>query len=101
VPAPGGRQLQPDAARSALLDAGLLAEVYIRITRGQHSLVIDAGVPTAAQTASQAIDSAIFDLIAVEADDAEAAPYAAMLVELEKACDGMPVWRVAIEVAMA
>jgi len=27
----------------ALLDAGLLAEVYIRMTRGQNSLVIDAG----------------------------------------------------------
>ncbi|TAL26653.1 MAG: DNA polymerase III subunit epsilon, partial [Aquabacterium sp.] len=27
----------------ALLDAGLLAEVYIRLTRGQNSLVIDAG----------------------------------------------------------
>ena len=31
------------ALHGALLDAGLLAEVYIRMTRGQDSLVIDAG----------------------------------------------------------
>src|SRR5947199_2222345 len=40
------KRLEVDnAARSlhgALLDAGLLAEVYIRMTRGQDSLVIDA-----------------------------------------------------------
>ena len=38
----------------ALLDAGLLAEVYIRMTRGQDSLVIDAGRPLAAELARRA-----------------------------------------------
>ena len=35
----------------ALLDAGLLAEVYIRMTRGQNSLVIDASDAAATQAA--------------------------------------------------
>ena len=36
----------------ALLDAGLLAEVYIRMTRGQESLVIDAATPARRATCS-------------------------------------------------
>ena len=40
----------------ALLDAGLLAEVYIRMTRGQDSLVIDDGDGRAAELALAAID---------------------------------------------
>jgi DNA polymerase III epsilon subunit-like protein len=39
----------------ALLDAGLLAEVYIRMTRGQGSLVIDSR-PTAAAAAAGRAD---------------------------------------------
>ena len=36
----------------ALLDAGLLAEVFIRLTRGQDSLVIEVGGPSSAHGAS-------------------------------------------------
>ena len=48
----------------ALLDAGLLAEVYIRMTRGQDSLVIDidAGATVGAQAAGRSI-SRRFELI--------------------------------------
>ena len=38
----------------ALLDAGLLAEVYIRMTRGQDSLVIDAGDAVGGRTGGAA-----------------------------------------------
>lgn len=71
------------------------------MTRGQSSLVIDADEPTAAQTASQAIDFAMLDLIVVEADEAEGTALAAMLVEFDKASGGKTLWRVAGEVAMA
>ncbi|HEY8069622.1 MAG TPA: DNA polymerase III subunit epsilon [Burkholderiales bacterium] len=41
----------------ALLDARLLAEVYLALTRGQESLVMDLDQPSAAQTAAALIDA--------------------------------------------
>ena len=77
----------------ALLDAGLLAEVYIRMTRGQNSLVIDAGETSAAQAALEAVDFSVLDLKVLAADAAETAAHAALLVELDKASGGKTIWR--------
>ncbi|CAN5909388.1 DNA polymerase III subunit epsilon [soil metagenome] len=77
----------------ALLDAGLLAEVYIRMTRGQNSLVIDTSEPSAAEIALDAIDFATLALVVIEADPAEQAAHTAMLKELDKASGGKTVWR--------
>jgi DNA polymerase-3 subunit epsilon len=87
----------------ALLDAGLLAEVYIRMTRGQDSLVIDEveRVATAAELAVEAIDFNALDLCVIEADDAELQAHGALLAELDKASGGRLVWRPAEEVAVA
>lgn len=41
----------------ALLDARLLAEVYLALTRGQESLVMDLDQPSAAQTAAALVDA--------------------------------------------
>src|SRR6186713_982413 len=46
----------------ALLDAGLLAEIYIRMTRGQDSLVIEAGESTQGDLVLAAIDFSQFEL---------------------------------------
>ena len=81
------------ALHGALLDAGLLAEVYIRMTRGQNSLVIDAGETSAAQAALEAIDFRLLDLCVVWADDAETAAHAVVLAELDKASGGNTAWR--------
>jgi len=77
----------------ALLDAGLLAEVYIRMTRGQNSLVIDGGETNAAQAALEAVDFARLDLRVVHADEAEAAAHELVLAELDKASGGRTIWR--------
>ncbi len=77
----------------ALLDAGLLAEVYIRLTRGQNSLVIDAGESAALQSAIASVDLRGLDLPVIEASEAEAEAHAAMLKELDKASGGKTVWR--------
>ena len=85
-----------NASRSlhgALLDAGLLAEVYIRMTRGQDSLVIDATEATAAELASAAVDFSRLDLAVIEADATECAAHAALLAELDKASGGKTVWQ--------
>jgi DNA polymerase III subunit epsilon len=81
------------ALHGALLDAGLLAEVYIRMTRGQDSLVIDAGEVSAAQAALEAIDFARLELPVLRAGVEEAAAHAAILLELDTASSGKTTWR--------
>jgi len=78
----------------ALLDAGLLAEVYIRMTRGQDSLVMDSGDALGADLALRAIDFATLALVVIEADDDDLAAHAALLAEIDKASGGRTVWRV-------
>ncbi len=80
----------------ALLDAGLLAEVYIRLTRGQDSLVIDAG--GAASASGNAANEPLlslgaFTLYAVPVSDDERSAHEAVLAELDKASGGKTVWR--------
>jgi len=85
----------------ALLDAGLLAEVYIRLTRGQNSLVIDAGEADAASATLEAVDFSGLALRVIEADESEAAEHEALLRELDKASGGRTVWRAVPESAVA
>ena len=74
----------------ALLDAGLLAEVYLAMTRGQDSLVIEL------EAGGAAIDSAPLDLTRLRvfaASEAETAAHEAVLDGLDKQCKGGTVWR--------
>jgi len=82
----------------ALLDAGLLAEVYIRMTRGQDSLVIDAGDASAAELGARPIDFSMLTLVVIPADDDDLAGHAAMLAEIDKASGGRAVWRLSAAV---
>ena len=77
----------------ALLDAGLLAEVYARMTRGQESLVIDASDDSPAQVAAAAVDLAAFDLPVLSATEEEAAAHDCVLQDLDSASRGKTVWR--------
>ena len=77
----------------ALLDAGLLAEVYIRMTRGQDSLVMDGGDALVADLAVRSIDFASLSLVVIAADDDDLAAHAALLAEIDKASGGKTVWR--------
>ena len=78
----------------ALLDAGLLAEVYIRLTRGQDSLVIqhEEHAPGTA-LALQADDLTQYRLPVIEATGDELAAHATVLTELDKSSGGKTVWR--------
>ena len=79
----------------ALLDAGLLAEVYIRLTRGQDSLVIqhEEHAPGTA-LALQAGDLSQYSLMVIAATGDELAAHAAVLTELDKSSGGKTVWRI-------
>jgi DNA polymerase III subunit epsilon len=92
------RRLEVDntgrSLHGALLDAGLLAEVYLRMTRGQESLVIDdlqGGGDEAAALA--AVDLSRFALPVIQADANELAAHEAVLDALDKASGGRTIWR--------
>lgn len=76
----------------ALLDARLLAEVYLAMTRGQESLVMD--VQQAAHAANGTEDgmSESLDLIVLHADAAELAAHEKVLADIDKASGGACLW---------
>jgi DNA polymerase-3 subunit epsilon len=77
----------------ALLDAGLLAEVYIRMTRGQESLVIDPEDRVAASEDVETLDFGSLVLPVILALDDELAAHEAVLAEIDKVSGGQAVWR--------
>lgn len=78
----------------ALLDAGLLAEVYIRMTRGQDSLVIDISQADGTGALDGVVvDLSTFELIVVEPSAEELAAHALILADLDKASGGRTLWR--------
>jgi DNA polymerase-3 subunit epsilon len=79
----------------ALLDAELLADVYINLTRGQDALLIDLGAVEGAGPSAARIDLSGFVLPVLAANDQEIAAHDEMLAQIEKASGGKTVWRVA------
>ena len=78
----------------ALLDAGLLAEVYIRLTRGQDALVIDEMGPSSGGEALHApadFSAFVLPVLAPTAD--ELAAHDKLLGDLDKASGGKTIWR--------
>lgn len=81
----------------ALLDAGLLAEVYLRMTRGQGSLVVDEDNDSARTHDDDSADLTHFNLTLSEPSPEELAAHEAMLADLDKASGGKTVWRKLLE----
>ncbi|EHR71610.1 DNA polymerase III, epsilon subunit [Burkholderiales bacterium JOSHI_001] len=77
----------------ALLDAGLLAEVYIRLTRGQDSLVIDATESQGSGPQLELRDLLGLELPVIAPSAEELAAHARVLGELDKSSGGKTVWR--------
>ena len=75
----------------ALLDAQLLAEVYLAMTRGQDSLVMEVET-TAAATVAAAAKHGKLDLVVVRATQEELAEHARLLEEIDKASNGQCLW---------
>lgn len=77
----------------ALLDAELLADVYINMTRGQDALLIDAG-DAVEQTGAgfERVDLSRFDLPVLQASEQELAAHGEVLAQIDKACGGKAVW---------
>ena len=81
----------------ALLDAGLLAEVYVRMTRGQDSLVmidsVAGGGGPALTAGPPEIDFSGLVLLPVDVPEAERAAHEALLADLDAASGGKTLWR--------
>lgn len=85
------------ALHGALLDAELLAEVYLAMTRGQNSLTIDLAVPETNAAGSEALEAApLAEIIVLQATEEESAEHEALLDRLDKEAKGACVWRAAI-----
>ncbi|HTH94843.1 MAG TPA: DNA polymerase III subunit epsilon [Rhodocyclaceae bacterium] len=75
----------------ALLDAQLLAEVYLSLTRGQDSLLMDLDAP-AATTAFEFAQKARPVLRVLRASDDEIAAHEKALQEIDKESKGSCLW---------
>jgi DNA polymerase-3 subunit epsilon len=77
----------------ALLDAELLADVYIGLTRGQDALLMDVGAEDKS-VATPTIDLSQYDLPVLTPSDDEIAAHDAVLLQLDKASGGKTIWRI-------
>ncbi len=78
----------------ALLDAELLADVYINLTRGQNALVMEVGSAAEDGGSIAVVDLSGFDLPLLLANDQEMAAHETLLADIDKASKGKTVWRV-------
>ena len=81
----------------ALMDAELLAEVYINMTRGQDALLIEAEDETGNEGQGAldvaAIDLRSFDLPVIQPTPEEAEAFDKALQDLDKASGGKSLWK--------
>lgn len=83
----------------ALLDAELLADVYINLTRGQNSLMMDVGGSAQNGDSARLVDLGQFDLPLIAANQQELAEHEKVLLDIDKSSKGKTVWRTAVAVA--
>ena len=77
----------------ALLDAELLADVYINMTRGQDALLMEVDSGEAQTQTNEQVDLRAFDLPVITANELELALHEDLLVQLDKASSNQTVWR--------
>ena len=87
----------------ALIDANLLAEVYIRLTRGQDSLVMDMTEERSGGSGDLGgpVDLSVFVLPVLAASESELAEHERVLGEIDKASGGKTIWRAQQQEAVA
>ena len=83
----------------ALLDAELLADVYINLTRGQDALLIDVGAHDMISGISVRVDLTQFTLPVLLASAQEIAAHEEVLQQLDRASGGRTLWRLTLPVA--
>lgn len=91
------RRLEVDNSKrdlhGALIDADLLAQVYLNMTRGQDSLVIDSRDSARGPASAGAQDLSTFDLPVLHASAEDRAAHELVLKDIDLASSGKAVWR--------
>ena len=77
----------------ALLDAELLADVYINLTRWQETLVMEISDDQPQHQTDVQIDLSSYQLPVLRANDNELLAHEDMLKQLDKSSGGKTVWR--------
>ncbi len=77
----------------ALLDAELLADVYINMTRGQEALVMESVDVAGEKTTVVSRDLSQFVLPVLAANEQEIAAHDEVLAQMDKSSGGKTVWR--------
>jgi DNA polymerase-3 subunit epsilon len=77
----------------ALLDAELLADVYINMTRGQEALIMDATPAQVASGERVRVDLSGLQLPVLVANEHEIGAHEDVLTQMDKASGGKTVWR--------
>jgi DNA polymerase-3 subunit epsilon len=77
----------------ALLDAELLADVYINMTRGQETLVMESAEVASAGVVVSTADLSQFVLPVLSANEQEVQAHDEVLVQMDKSSGGKTVWR--------
>jgi DNA polymerase-3 subunit epsilon len=77
----------------ALLDAELLADVYIYMTRGQDALLIEIEDKSDTKNRAAAIDMQSLKLMVISASEQELAAHEEVLMLIDKASNGQTLWR--------
>ncbi len=77
----------------ALLDAELLADVYINMTRGQDALLMEVSAPEQGGMTVAAVDLRSFILPVLAANTQEQAAHEEVMAQIDKASGGKSVWR--------
>ena len=75
----------------ALLDAELLADIYLALTRGQEALIDESELIR--ESIAQKIDFNGFKFVVIQPNQQELAEHEAILNELDKASGGQTLWR--------
>lgn len=76
----------------ALLDAELLADVYINMTRGQEALLMDTPALQSSQARLAAVDLTRLELPVIAANAQESAAHLEIMAQIDKASGGKTVW---------
>jgi len=77
----------------ALLDAELLADVYINLTRGQEALLMEVGDDDAQGRSEEAVDLSGLVLPVILANTQEQSAHEEQMAQLDKASGGKTIWR--------
>ena len=78
----------------ALLDAELLADVYINMTRGQDALLIESSSADEPGVVLEHVDLQTLALPVISANEQELAAHATVLTELDKSSGAKTTWRI-------